>query len=133
MQLEQLRQDVVQVELDKGQLLFHKGDMPQGAYIVVLGMVKLSISSLEGGDKALELRRPGQSFGVAMIFQRSTEVKRDLKKSLVASLLNPAPATLSRILHHLIERNLIEVRGSLIRIESNVALKSYQVGATALS
>ena len=208
-QLEQLRQDVVQIELDKGQVLFHKGDLPQGAYIVVLGMVKLSISSLEGGDKALELRRPGQSFGEAMIFldepypfyaqalentlllriapqallslldqspriarqmmvtlsdhlmgfvrnlersslqnatqrvieyllqasdaQRSTEVRLDLKKSLVASLLNLAPATLSRILHHLTELNLIKVRGSLIRIESTIALKSYQVGATALS
>ncbi|WP_317201607.1 Crp/Fnr family transcriptional regulator [Janthinobacterium sp.] len=200
-QLEQLRKDVARVELDKGQLLFRKGEAAEGAYIVVYGMIKLSITTPDGGDKVLELIRPGQSFGEPMIFldepypfcaealdntlllrippaallrlldqspriarqmmaslsdhllgfirnvercsvqsatqrvieyllqasqlQRSTEVRLELKKSLLASLLNLAPATLSRVLHQLTDLQLIKVSGSLIRIESADALKSH--------
>jgi CRP-like cAMP-binding protein len=166
-----LRQDVVRVEVEKGKVLFRKGEVAEGAYVVVFGLVKLSVFSMEGTDKVLELIRPGQSFGEAMIFldepypfcaealehacccasrrtraapvdqspriarqmmnslshhlmgfirnvercsvqnatqrvveyllqasdqQRSNEVKLDLKKSLLASFLNLAPATLSR-------------------------------------
>ncbi|MET3134689.1 CRP-like cAMP-binding protein [Oxalobacteraceae bacterium GrIS 1.11] len=206
-QLEQLRKQVVRVELDKGQVLFRKGEQAEGAYIVVFGMVKLSVSALDGGDKVLELLRPGDSFGEAMIFldepypfcaealdntlllrlppdallrlmdqspriarqmmaslsrhllgfirnvercslqnatqrvidyllqaslqQRSVEVRLELKKSLLASLLDLAPATLSRVLHQLTALQLIQVRGSLIRIESAAALKSYQLADTA--
>lgn len=208
-QLEQLRQDVARVELDKGQILFRKGEMADGAYVIVYGLIKLSVFSLEGTDKVLELIRPGQSFGEAMIFldepypfcaealentlllripphallrlldqspriarqmmaslsfhllgfirnvercavqnatqrvveyllqasdqQRTTEIKLDLKKSLLASFLNLAPATLSRVLHQLTDLRLIKVSGSLIRIESADALKTYQHGPAMLN
>jgi len=42
-QLEQLRQDVVRVEVEKGKVLFRKGEVPEGAYVVVFGLVKLSV------------------------------------------------------------------------------------------
>ncbi|MGK5061599.1 Crp/Fnr family transcriptional regulator [Janthinobacterium sp. LB3P112] len=203
-QLEQLRQDVVRVEVEKGKVLFRKGEVAEGAYVVVFGLVKLSVFSMEGTDKVLELIRPGQSFGEAMIFldepypfcaealehclllripphallrlldqspriarqmmnslshhlmgfirnvercsvqnatqrvveyllqasdqQRSNEVKLDLKKSLLASFLNLAPATLSRVLHQLTDLHLIKVSGSLIQIQPD-ALKTYRHGS----
>ena len=65
-QLEQLRQDVVRVEVEKGKVLFRKGEVAEGAYVVVFGLVKLSVFSMEGTDKVLELIRPGQTFGEAM-------------------------------------------------------------------
>lgn len=207
-QLEQLRTEVSRVELDKGQILFRKGESAEGAYLVVYGIVKLGIVSPEGNDKVLELIRPGQSFGEPMIFldepypfsaealdntlllrippqallrlldqspriarqmmaslsdhllgfirnvercsvqnatqrviayllqaseqQRSNDVRLELKKTLLASLLNLAPATLSRVLHQLTDLQLIKVSGSLIRIESAAALESHQHGAALL-
>lgn len=207
-ELKQLQKEVVRVELDKGQMLFRKGEMAQGAYTVIYGLVKLSIPSEDGGEKVLELIRSGQNFGEAMIFldepypfcavaaentlllrippaslfrlidqspqiarqmmaglssrllgfirsveqsslqnatqrvieyllqasvmQKSTEIRLDLKKNLVASLLNLAPATLSRVLHQLTDQQLIRVSGSLIHIGSPAALKSYQHGPATL-
>lgn len=207
-ELEQLQKEVTRVDLEKGQTLFSKGEMALGTYIVVYGLVKLSISSVDGSEKILELIRPGQNFGEAMIFldepypfsavaaestlllrippkalfllieqsprvarqmmaglsyrllgfvrnlerhclqnatqrvveyllqtsaaQRTTKIKLDLKKNLVASLLNLAPSTLSRILHHLTDLQLIQVRGSQIQIESTDELKSFQYGAAML-
>lgn len=208
LELDQLQKEVGRVELDKGMTLFRRGEMAEGAYIVVYGLMKLSISSPTGSDKILELIRPGQSFGEAMIFldepypfyaealentlllriprnalfrlmeqspriarqmmagmsyrllgfirsieryslqnatqrvieyllqasvlQRTTEIKLDLKKNLVASFLNLAPSTLSRVLHQLTELELITVSGSSIHIESPDALKTYQHGTAAL-
>jgi CRP/FNR family transcriptional regulator, dissimilatory nitrate respiration regulator len=207
-ELEQLQKEVTRVGLEKGQTLFHKGDMAQGAYIVVYGIMKLSISSEDGGEKILEMIRPGQNFGEAMIFldepypfsaiacdnvmllrisphgllqlmdqspriarqmmtglstrllsfirnlerhclqnatqrvieyllqasvtQSTTQIKLDLKKNLVASLLNLAPSTLSRILHQLTDLELIKVRGSSIHIASPDQLKSFQQGPAML-
>ena len=207
-EMERLQNEVVKVELDKGQMLFRKGEMAQGVYAVVYGLMKLSIPSVEGGEKVLELIRPGQNFGEAMIFldepypfcaaaaentlllrvppgalfrlldssplmaremmagmsarllgfihnvercslqnatqrvieyllqaatmQQTNEIRLDLKKNLVASLLNLAPATLSRVLHQLIDQQLIKVSGPLIHIGNEAALKSYQHGPAML-
>lgn len=203
-ELDVLQKEVVKVELDKAVTLFHKGDMSDGTYIVVYGLVKLGIPSSHGNDKVLELIRPGQSFGEAMMFldepypfyaeaieptlllrlpknallrlveqspliakqmmaglsyrllgfirdverhslqnatqrvidyllqvssmQGSTDIRLELKKNLVASILNLSPETLSRVLHQLVEENLIQVSGSNIHIESPKTLKDYQHG-----
>lgn len=207
-ELDALQKEVVRVELDKNMMLFRKGEMAEGAYILVYGLVKLSIPSSQGNDKVLELIRPGQSFGEAMLFldepypffaealenslllrvprnalfrlleqspliarqmmaglsyrllgfirnveryslqnatqrvidyllqtsrmQSSNDIKLELKKNLVASLLNLSPETLSRVLHQLTDEQLIKVSGSVIHIDSPDALKSYQGGAAVL-
>lgn len=208
-ELDLLQKEVVKVELDKGLMLFRKGEMAEGTYIVVYGLVKLSIPSSQGNDKVLELIRAGQCFGEAMMFldepypfyaealentlllkipknalmrlleqspliarqmmaglsyrllgfirnveryslqnatqrvidyllqtsimQSTNNVRLELKKNLVASLLNLSPETLSRVLHQLTDEQLIKVSGSTIHIDSPTALKSYQHGAAVLN
>ncbi|MFZ6759111.1 Crp/Fnr family transcriptional regulator [Undibacterium sp. Ji50W] len=207
-ELSELQKEVGKIELGKGLTLFRKGDSAENTYIVVFGLIKLSIPSPQGNDKVLELIRPGQSFGEAMMFldepypfhaealestlllkiprkallqlldkspaisrqmmaglsfrllgfirnveryslqnasqrvidyllqtsamQSTNEVRLELKKHLVASLLNLTPETLSRVLHQLRDENLIRVCGSTIHIGSADALKSYQQNVPAL-
>lgn len=204
-ELEVLQKEVVKVELDKGITLFQKGERSDGTYILVYGLIKLGIPSLLGNDKVLELIRPNQSFGEAMMFldepypfyaeavesslllrlpknalmrlieqspviakqmmvglsyrlhgfirdverhslqnatqrvidyllqvaerQGALEIHLELKKNLVASLLNLSPETFSRVLHQLVEEQLIQVYGSNIHIECPESLKTFQFGA----
>ena len=204
-ELDVLQKEVVKVELDKGLTLFHKGDSSDGTYILVYGLIKLGIPSSHGNDKVLELIRPSQSFGEAMMFldepypfyaetvepslllrlpknallrlieqspviakqmmvglsyrlhgfirdverhslqnatqrvidyllqvserQGTLEIHLELKKNLVASLLNLSPETFSRVLHQLVEEELIQVNGSHIQIECPQSLKIFQHGA----
>ncbi|MFZ6848038.1 Crp/Fnr family transcriptional regulator [Undibacterium sp. RuRC25W] len=201
--LQDLQREVVRIELEKGETLFRKGDIADATYILVYGLVKLSIPSSQGNEKLLELIRAGQSIGEAMMFldepfpfyaegleptlllkiprtallrlldksplisrqmmaglsyrllgfirnveryssqnatqrvidyllktaavQSTNHVRLELKKHLLASLLNLTPETLSRVLHQLTAQELIKVRGSSIFIGSADALKSYQL------
>jgi CRP-like cAMP-binding protein len=200
-ELESLKREVVKLELDKGLTLFQKGNLADGCYILVYGLIKLAIPSSNGSDKIVELIRPGQSFGEAMMFldepypfyaealesslllrlpknallnlleqsptiakqmmtglsyrllgfirnlerhashnamqrvvdylvqvsvsQESNDIRLELKKNVVASLLNLTPETFSRMLHHLSELGLIEVSASRIHINCIDALKNY--------
>lgn len=56
------------MHVPRGETLFHKGDMPQGFYLVVYGQVKLAFISPQGADKVVELVGPGMSFGEAVMF-----------------------------------------------------------------
>jgi CRP-like cAMP-binding protein len=51
---------------------------------------------------------------------------------LLASLLNLSPETLSRVLHQLMDEQLIRVCGSTIHIGSPDALKTYQHSVVTL-
>ena len=53
---------------DKGNILFHKGDPCHGFYLVLSGQVKLAFISPDGNQKVVEIIRPGQSFGEAVMF-----------------------------------------------------------------
>jgi len=206
--LHTLQREVVKTELEKNTMLFRKGDQADACFIVVYGLVKLSIPSSQGNDKVLELIRPGQSLGEAMMFldepypfyaealentlllkiprpalmrlldrspvisrqmmaglsyrllgfirnveryslqnatqrvidyllqtsamQSTNEVRLELKKHLLASLLNLSPETLSRVLHQLMDEQLIRVCGSTIHIGSPDALKTYQHSVVTL-
>jgi CRP-like cAMP-binding protein len=59
------------------------------------------------------------------VTQDSNDIRLELKKNVVASLLNLTPETFSRMLHHLSELNLIRVSASRIYIHCMTALKAY--------
>lgn len=202
-ELENLKKSVLKIELEKGLSLFQKGDLADSCFILVFGLIKLAIPSSASSDKIVELIRPGQSFGEAMMFldepypfyaealesslllrlpksalltlleqsptiakqmmtglsyrllgfirnverhslhnamqrvvdylvqvsvsQNSTHIQLELKKNVVASLLNLTPETFSRTLHHLSELGLIHIDASRIHIVSLEALRSYPV------
>lgn len=54
--------------LAKGEMLFQKGDVPKGFFIIVFGQVKLAFPSSQGNEKVVEIIGPRQSFGEAVVF-----------------------------------------------------------------
>jgi CRP/FNR family transcriptional regulator, dissimilatory nitrate respiration regulator len=56
------------LHVDKGELIFRQGDPCSGLHAVVYGQVKLAVNSPQGVEKVIEIIRPGQSFGEALMF-----------------------------------------------------------------
>ena len=63
-----LATDAQGIRLDKGQILFQKGAVLNGFYVVVYGQIKLAFSSPQGNEKVVSIVGAGQSFGEAMVF-----------------------------------------------------------------
>jgi len=54
--------------LSKGEMLFQKGDLAKGFFVVVFGQIKLAFPSSQGNEKVVEILGPQQSFGEAVMF-----------------------------------------------------------------
>ena len=73
---QQLRDDEIsglaavtrEISLHKGQILFQKGTLLDGFYVVVYGQIKLAFSSPQGNEKVVSIVGLGQSFGEAVMF-----------------------------------------------------------------
>ncbi len=57
-----------EVRVDKGQMVFHKGDPCTGFHMIVYGQVKLGFMSPQGDEKVVEILSRGHSFGEALMF-----------------------------------------------------------------
>lgn len=64
---------VTLVTLDKGEVLFHRGDRAEHFFFVDAGQIELSLISATGEKKILEVISPGRTFAEAVAFMR--EVK----------------------------------------------------------
>ncbi len=58
----------------RGDILFHKGDLPTGFYLIVYGQVKLAFTSAQGGEKVVDILGQGQTFGEAVMFILNSSV-----------------------------------------------------------
>ncbi len=67
-EIARLVQGTREIRVYRGQLIFQKGDMATGFYVVGYGQVKLVFPSSQGNEKVLKIVGPGQSFGEAMMF-----------------------------------------------------------------
>lgn len=54
--------------VDKGEVIFQRGDPCLGFHLVIYGQVKLAAGSASGAEKIIELIGPGHSFGEALMF-----------------------------------------------------------------
>jgi CRP-like cAMP-binding protein len=54
--------------LQKGEVLFQRGDEAHGFFFIVTGQVKLAFSSAQGNEKVVEIIGSMQSFGEAVMF-----------------------------------------------------------------
>jgi CRP-like cAMP-binding protein len=63
-----LGSSVRELRLSKGQLLFNKGDIPHGFYVLREGLIQLSFPSEQGLERVLEVIKPGECFGEALLF-----------------------------------------------------------------
>jgi CRP/FNR family transcriptional regulator, dissimilatory nitrate respiration regulator len=187
----------------RNEVLFHKGDHPDGMHVLVMGQIKLFIPSAQGSEKVVHMCGPGNTFGEAVLFLerpypvsaqatmdsiilliakgtlleameaspmltrkmlaslsvRLHELLEDMEtctlrssaqrvacflahslpspdtteydihlpasKQTIASQLNLAPETLSRVLGHLTEAGLIRVRGRTITVLDGRGLRTF--------
>lgn len=56
--------------LDKGEVLFHRGDVARSFFFVETGIVELSLCAPTGKKKVIEVVRPGRTFAEAVAFIR---------------------------------------------------------------
>ena len=106
-------------KFDRGEVLFHRGDACHGFHLLLSGQVKLAFTSSDGHEKVIEIIRPGQTFGEAVMFMDKPYVVMaqalcdcralHIAKSVVFEEMNRDPAFcrsiiagLSQRLHHLI-------------------------------
>lgn len=59
-----------QFQVERGEMLFQKGDEARGFYCVIKGQIKLAFPSLQGNEKVVAIIGPKQSFGEAAMFLR---------------------------------------------------------------
>ncbi len=67
-ELDRIAAATVPVYCEKGRSVVQCGDPCNGFYVVVYGQVKLGFTSPQGVEKVVEIVRPGQSFGEALMF-----------------------------------------------------------------
>ncbi len=67
-ELDRVAQGTLPVHAEKGDAICRTGDPCNGFYVVVYGQVKLGFTSPQGIEKVVEIIRPGQSFGEALMF-----------------------------------------------------------------
>lgn len=71
-QIEQLAQQTIFLEMPRGAILFNQCNSMHGFYILLKGLVKLGVSSVQGDEKVIGLIQPQQSFGEDALFLEGT-------------------------------------------------------------
>jgi CRP-like cAMP-binding protein len=118
----------------RNDLIFNKGDLPEGMHVVVMGQVKLTLPTSQGVEKVVHMSGPGSTFGEAAVFldkpypvtaQATAETllvlvpKRRLMEILDSSpmLCRKMLASLSVRLHELLgDMETCMLRGSVQRV-----------------
>jgi CRP-like cAMP-binding protein len=67
-ELDRIAAGTTELQLPRGEILFHRGDPCTGFHVVVYGQVKLALTTPQGGEKVVEIIGPGFSFGEAVMF-----------------------------------------------------------------
>ena len=204
-QLAKVASGTYEISINKGRILFNKGDPSDGFYVVVTGRIKLSFVSRDGKEFIADIFGPHQSFGEAVMFlekpypvcaqalmdstllhvpqnilldnidqnpgfarrvisglctrlmnraqtleyltvyssvqkvigyllkevelaeqlHNEADILLSVNKSTLAAQLNLTPETLSRVLHKLVDENLIRVEGKMIHICHVQKLRSF--------
>ncbi|MBF0623226.1 MAG: Crp/Fnr family transcriptional regulator [Magnetococcales bacterium] len=111
-QLERLRKGVSRIRVEEKQLLVHCGQEFESFYQVVEGMMKLSRISAGGDEKIMQIIKPGNIFGAALMFLdkkrypvnaeavRASEVLA-IRAALFMEILRESPETCFKIMGHL--------------------------------
>jgi len=67
-ELDRIAAGTLSMHAAKGETIVHTGDPCTGFHVVVYGQVKLGFASPQGVEKVVEIIRPGQTFGEALMF-----------------------------------------------------------------
>ena len=63
-----LRASMNEIELARGELLFHEGDPGDSLYVVLRGKIKLGRTSGDGRENLVAVLGPGEMFGELSLF-----------------------------------------------------------------
>lgn len=63
-----LAQGTREFRVRKHEIVFHRGELPPGMHIVIMGQIKLAIPSPQGSEKVVHMAGPGATFGEAVVF-----------------------------------------------------------------
>ena len=117
--VERIVSEIKVIQLQRGEVLFNRGDVSHGFYILMEGQLKLSLTSPQGIEKIIDIITPGKSFGEAIMFldrpcpvaaqaTLSSVLLQIQKKTLIAILQEDSAvatrmlASLSVRMHHLV-------------------------------
>ena len=67
---EQLAAGIAATSIEKGEVLFHRGDQAEHFFFLDTGLIELNLISPTGDKKILEVVGPGRTFGEAVAFMR---------------------------------------------------------------
>jgi len=73
-EVDRLAAQTKSMHVDRGTILFQRGQPCDGFYVIVYGQIKLSFISRGGNEKVVDLLGPGQSFGEAVMFMEKPHV-----------------------------------------------------------
>ena len=83
--------------IERGEVLFRRGDTPAGMHVVVYGRIKLSFVSASGMEKVVDIISPGDSFGEAVMFLEKPHVVTAQALADTLLLLVPKEVVFERI------------------------------------
>ena len=66
--IDRIATGTTELQVPRGEILFHRGDPCTGFHVVVYGQITLSFVTPQGGEKVVEIIGPGFSFGEAVMF-----------------------------------------------------------------
>jgi CRP-like cAMP-binding protein len=84
-------------KIDRGEVLFRRGDAAAGMHVVVYGRIKLSFVSASGMEKVVDIISPGESFGEAVMFLGKPHVVTAQALADTLLLLVPKEVVFERI------------------------------------
>lgn len=67
-QLAYVANETQHLSVERGDILFNRGDTAHGLFMLITGQVKLAVNSPQGTEKVIGIIGPGESFGEAIIF-----------------------------------------------------------------
>lgn len=73
-ELNRIAMGTAELHLQRGDMLYRKGEQSTGLYCVVFGQIKLSSTSAQGDEKVVEIIGPGASFGEAVMFMEKPHI-----------------------------------------------------------
>lgn len=110
----ELRQSMVALKLNKGQVLFKEGQEGDRLYVVVHGKIKLGTTSGDGRENLLSILGPGEMFGELSLFDPEPRTSTatavtdarlvSLAHEAVIGLLTSNPQTSLELLRRLAQR-----------------------------
>src|SRR3546814_16846452 len=73
-ELDNLASGTTEVQVARGEMVFHRGESCVGLHTVVYGQIKLMFVSPAGSEKVVRLIGPGDSFGEALMFMENAYI-----------------------------------------------------------